>query len=95
MSGSATSTIRLDASIKEEAKLRAGRLGVSLRTVVENDLRRFIDGHPIIDDDSYVPSAMLREDIEAANAEYAAGECDTIPSGGIDAYFANLIEANR
>ena len=96
MSNTTTLTIRLNADIKEAARRRAARLGVSLGTVVENDLRRFINGHPIvIDDDSFVPSAMLREAIATADAEHEAGEYTTVMPDELDAYFDSLTKAGR
>ena len=96
MSNSTTLTIRLDADIKDAARRRAAKLGVSLGTVVENDLRRFINGHPIIiDDDSFVPSEQLRGDIEAARAEHARGEYDAVAPEDIDAYLDNVAKAAK
>jgi len=67
------------------------RLGVSLGTVVENDLRRFINGYPIvIDDDSFVPSERLREDIEEAEAELVRGETTSVPAAGLGDYLDHL-----
>ena len=89
MSNTTTLTIRLDADIKEAAKRRATKLGVSLGTLVENDLRRFINGHPIvIDDDSYVPSERLREDIAAARADEANGDYDDVAAADIRGWLA-------
>ncbi|MCL2785120.1 MAG: hypothetical protein FWD55_06750 [Propionibacteriaceae bacterium] len=86
-----TLTIRLDSEIKEAARRRAERLGVSLGTVVENDLRRFINGHPIIiDEDSFVPSDRLRKDMALVDAEHARGEYDAVTADTIDTYFDNL-----
>ena len=67
-------TIRIDKDLKEAARRRADALGVSLTTLIANDLRRFINGHPIvIDDDSYVPTERLAGDVVAARAEREAG----------------------
>jgi len=94
MSSSTTLTIRLDSDIKEAARRRAARLGVSLGTLVENDLRRFINGYPIIiDDDSFVPSERLKADIAQANADYAAGDYDVVAPEDIDSYFDNVTKA--
>jgi len=91
MSTTTTLTIRLNADIKDAARCRAERLGVSLGTVVENDLRRFINGYPIvIDDDSYVPTERLCGDIAAAQAERQAGEFDTVAAEDLDTYFSTL-----
>ncbi|MCL2470709.1 MAG: hypothetical protein FWF25_03075 [Propionibacteriaceae bacterium] len=95
MGTSTTLTIRLDSSIKDAARSRAERLGISLSTLVENDLRRFINGHPIIiDDDSFVPSALLQADIEAADAEYARGETVSVPADQIGTYLDHLTKAD-
>ncbi|MCL2463493.1 MAG: hypothetical protein FWF28_00250 [Micrococcales bacterium] len=91
MVNTTTLTIRLNADIKDAARRRAERLGVSLGTLVENDLRRFINGYPIvIDDDSYVPTERLRDDIATAQAEREAGEFDTVAAEDLDAYFSTL-----
>jgi antitoxin component of RelBE/YafQ-DinJ toxin-antitoxin module len=96
MSNTTTLTIRLNADVKKAARRRAERLGISLGTVVENDLRRFINGHPvIIDDDCFVPSQRLRQDIEAADAEHAAGDYTTVMPDELDAYFDNLRQSDR
>jgi len=96
MSNSTTLTIRIDSDIKEAARQRAARLGISLGTLVENDLRRFINGHPIIiDDDSFVPSDRLKADIAAARLDEANGDYVEVLPGGVDAYFDNLVKAAR
>ncbi|MCL2482473.1 MAG: hypothetical protein FWF43_03470 [Propionibacteriaceae bacterium] len=90
MSNSSTLTIRIDADIKEAARNRAARLGVSLGTLIENDLRQFINGRPIvIDDDSFVPTERLKADIAAAREDEANGDYDDVPADDLDAYFAN------
>ncbi|MCL2491116.1 MAG: hypothetical protein FWF36_10460 [Propionibacteriaceae bacterium] len=94
MSNSTTLTIRLDSDIKEAARRRAARLGISLGTLVENDLRRFINGYPIIiDDDSLVPSERLKAAMSEADAEYARGETVSVPSGNIGEYLDKLAKA--
>jgi len=91
MSSSSTLTIRVDSEIKEAARRRAARLGVSLGTLIENDLRQFINGRPIvIDDDSFVPSARLRADMEEADAEYARGETTSVPGSQIGDYLGSI-----
>ncbi|MDR0627205.1 MAG: hypothetical protein LBG11_08120 [Bifidobacteriaceae bacterium] len=68
-------TIRIDKDLKEAARRRADALGISLTTLIVNDLRRFINGHPIvIDDDSYVPTERLVGDAVAAPADREAGK---------------------
>jgi antitoxin component of RelBE/YafQ-DinJ toxin-antitoxin module len=94
MSTTTTLTVRLNADIKKAARRRAERLGISLSTLVENDLRRFINGHPIIiDDDSFVPSARLREDIAAAREDEANGDYDDVGPEQLDAYLDKLVKA--
>jgi antitoxin component of RelBE/YafQ-DinJ toxin-antitoxin module len=74
-------TIRIDKELKDAARRRAEALGVSLSTLIVNDLRRFINGHPIvIDDDSYVPTERLLGDISQARAEQKAGQVATADS---------------
>ncbi|MDR0284788.1 MAG: hypothetical protein LBI33_07850 [Propionibacteriaceae bacterium] len=91
MASTTTLTIRLDSDIKDAARRRAQRLGVSLATLVENDLRRFINGYPIIiDDDSFVPSERLREDIAAARDDEANGDYATITADNLDEFFDNV-----
>jgi len=91
-----TLTIRLDSDIKNAARRRAERLGISLGTLVENDLRRFINGHPItIDDDSYVPSERLLADLEDAESEYDRGETTSVDASDLGLYLDNLTKANR
>jgi antitoxin component of RelBE/YafQ-DinJ toxin-antitoxin module len=69
-----TLTIRIDGDIKRAAKQRAEGLGLSLSTVLANQLRRFVNGEPvIIDDDSLVPSATTGAARAAAMADYRAG----------------------
>ncbi|MCL2483010.1 MAG: hypothetical protein FWF43_06275 [Propionibacteriaceae bacterium] len=64
MSNSATLTILLVADIKEAARRHTARLSVNLGTLIENDLRQFINGCPIvIGDDSFEPSERLKTDI--------------------------------
>jgi antitoxin component of RelBE/YafQ-DinJ toxin-antitoxin module len=67
-------TVRFDKDLKEAARRRADTLGVSLTALIVNDLRRFINGHPVvIDDDSYVPTERLLGDVVAARADRQAG----------------------
>lgn len=95
MSSSATLTIRLDSDIKNAARQRAEQLGVTLSTVVENELRRFINGHPvIIDGDSFVPSELLRQDIAIADSEHSLGDFDTVSPKDIDSYFDDLSKSH-
>jgi len=76
-----TLTIRIDGEIKRAAKERAEGLGLSLSTVLTNQLRRFINGEPVIvDDDSLVPSAAARAARAAAMAEYKAGKVTLLAS---------------
>jgi len=94
MGKTTTLTIRLDSDIKDAARRRAERLGISLGTLVENDLRRFINGHPIIiDDDSFVPSERLLADIADAESEYDRSETTSVDAADLNAYLDNL--ANR
>jgi antitoxin component of RelBE/YafQ-DinJ toxin-antitoxin module len=96
MSNSSTLTIRLDADVKEAARRRAARLGISLGTLVENDLRQFINGRPVvIDDGSFVPTARLKADIAAADAEYARGETTSVPAKQIGTYLDDLAKASK
>jgi len=91
MSTSTTLTIRIGGDIKEAARRRAASLGLSLSTLVENDLRQFINGRPVvIDDGSLMPSTRLRADIAAADAEYARGETSSVPADQIGAYLDHL-----
>ena len=56
----------------------------------------FVNGQPaIIDEDSFVPSALLRDDIAAARAEEANGDYDSVTAEGLDACLDNLMEADR
>jgi antitoxin component of RelBE/YafQ-DinJ toxin-antitoxin module len=96
MSNSTTLTIRLDGDIKEAARARAQRIGISLSTLVENDLRRFINGHPvIIDDDSFVPTERLKADIAAARADHASGDYDVVGLDNLDEYLDGLSESAK
>jgi len=96
MSNTTTLTIRLDSDIKAAARRRAERLGISLGTLVENDLRRFINGHPIIiDDESFVPSDMLRDDITAARTEEAKGDYDSVTAKDLGEYLNCLTRATN
>jgi len=94
MSTSTTLTIRISGDIKEAARRRADSLGLSLSTLVENDLRQFINGRPVvIDEDSFVPTARLRADIAAAREDEANGDYDDVRAEDLDAYFAKLAKA--
>ena len=96
MGSTTTLTIRLDSSIKEAARRRAESLGVSLGTLVENDLRRFINGHPIIiDDDSFVPPERLLADLDEAETELARGETTSIPASDLENYLTGLTKASQ
>ena len=84
-------TIRIDTAIKQTAHARAERLGISLGTLVENDLRQFINGHPIIiDEDSFVPSERLLNDLNEAEREHAQGQTTSVPAAEISTYLDNL-----
>ena len=54
-----------------------------------------IDALLIIDDDSFVPSALLREDIAVADAEHEAGEFTTVMPDDLDSYFDNIAKISR
>jgi antitoxin component of RelBE/YafQ-DinJ toxin-antitoxin module len=96
MSDTTTLTIRLDSAVKAAARSRARRLGISLGTLVENDLRRFINGHPIIiDDESIVPPERLLAELEAAEAERERGEFTAVEPADLDAYLAGLSGRNE
>jgi len=89
-------TIRLDRSIKDAARRRAERLGISLGTLVENDLRRFINGHPIIiDDDSFVAPERLLADLEEAEGELERGETTSVRPYQVDDYLRDLAKAGQ
>jgi antitoxin component of RelBE/YafQ-DinJ toxin-antitoxin module len=93
MSDTTTLTIRLDSAVKAAARARARRLGISLGTLVENDLRRFINGHPIIiDDESFVAPERLLAELESAEAERERGEFTSVAPADVDAYLAGLGE---
>jgi antitoxin component of RelBE/YafQ-DinJ toxin-antitoxin module len=95
MSSTTTLTIRLDSAIKEAAKHRADRLGISLGRLVENDLRRFINGHPIIiDEDSFVPPEKLLADLAEAEAEHERGETTAVPASQLTAHLDRLARTN-
>ena len=96
MGNTTTLTIRLDSDIRDAARRRAERLGISLGTLVENDLRRFINGHPIIiDDDSFVPSERLLADVTEAEAEYERGETTSVDAAHLSAYLDGLARAGK
>jgi len=96
MSNSSTLTIRLDSDIKAAARPRAALLGISLGTLVENDLRRFINGYTIIiDDDSFVPSEKLRHDIAAARLDETDGDYDDVAAADVADYLDHLTKADR
>jgi hypothetical protein len=55
--------------------------------VVENDLHRFINGHPIIiDDESFVPPERLLAELEEAEAERERGEYTTVDAADVGAH---------
>ncbi|MDR1799065.1 MAG: hypothetical protein LBR19_04150 [Bifidobacteriaceae bacterium] len=70
-----TLTIRIDSAVKAAAKSRAEDLGLTLSAVIANQLRRFINGAPIIvDDGSLVPLPKYQAVRTQALAEYRAGQ---------------------
>ena len=82
-----TLTIRIDETVKRAARARADRLGISMGSLVENELRRFINGQPvIIDDDSSVPTKRLLKELEEAQAEYEHGNTTSVPASEIGTY---------
>jgi antitoxin component of RelBE/YafQ-DinJ toxin-antitoxin module len=89
-------TVRVDPEIKEAARARASALGLSMSTLVENDLRQFINGRAVvIDEDSYVPTERLRTSIESAREDIANGDYTTVTLDNLDDYFANLGQAKK
>ncbi|MCL2455498.1 MAG: DUF6364 family protein [Micrococcales bacterium] len=75
MAAQTTLTIRIDEDIKAAAKMRAADLGLSLSALVTNQLRRFVNGAPVvIDDDSLIPSPATRQARAQALADYRAGD---------------------
>jgi len=93
MGKTATITVRVSSEIKDAARLRAQRLGISLSTLVENDLRRFVNGHPIIiDDESLVPSERLLASIAEATEDLAAGNLPSVPADQIGEYLDRQIQ---
>ena len=94
MGASTTLTIRVDAEIKEAARARAQKLGISLGTLVENDLRQFINGRPIIiDDDSFVPTERLKADIQAAREDRENGDYEVAGPDELGGYLDKLKNA--
>ena len=84
-------TIRIDPAIKKAAHALAEHLGISLGTLVENDLRRFINGHPIIiDDDSFVTAEHLLREIEEAEKEHEEGQTTSVPAANMSVYLDGL-----
>ncbi|MDR1634748.1 MAG: hypothetical protein LBS27_07500 [Bifidobacteriaceae bacterium] len=70
-----TLTVRLDSEVKAAAKQRADALGLSLSAVISNQLRRFINGAPVvIDDDSLIPSETVAKARRQAMSEYRSGQ---------------------
>jgi len=99
MGKSATLTIRLEQSVMNAARQRADLLGISLSTVIENYLRRFIGGNlvgadadiaSIPEDASLIPTPQLMADIAQSEADYAAGDYDIVTRDTIDAYFEKV-----
>ncbi|MCL2423545.1 MAG: hypothetical protein FWD11_06580 [Micrococcales bacterium] len=81
MTAQTTLTIRIDADIKAAAKMRAADLGLSLSALITNELRRFVNGAPvIIDDDSLIPSPQARQARAQALADYHAGDFAVLAS---------------
>lgn len=75
MTAQTTLTIRIDKDIKAAAKTRADDLGLSLSALITNQLRRFVNGAPVvIDDDSLIPSAATRQARAQALADYRSGD---------------------
>ena len=88
-----TLTIRIDETVKRAARVRADRLGISMGSLVENELRRFINGQPvIIDDDSSVPTERLLKELEEAQAEYEHGNTTSVPASEIGTYLDSLTQ---
>ena len=74
MAAQTTLTIRIDKDIKAAAKARAEGLGLSLSALVTNQLRRFVNGAPVvIDDDCLIPSPTARQARDQALADYRSG----------------------
>jgi len=89
MTAQTTLTIRIDKDIKAAAKTRADDLGLSLSTLITNQLRRFVNGAPVvIDDDSLIPSAATRQARAQALAEYRTGDYDVLAAAGDVAGYA-------
>jgi antitoxin component of RelBE/YafQ-DinJ toxin-antitoxin module len=79
MSAQTTLTIRIDPAIKSAAKRRAEQLGVSLSSVIANELRQFINGAPmVVDDNSRLPNASALAARRQARAEYDSGDYLTL-----------------
>ncbi|MDR2895347.1 MAG: hypothetical protein LBV30_01640 [Propionibacteriaceae bacterium] len=96
MAASTTLTIRVDPEIKQAARARAGALGLSMSTLVENDLRQFINGRAVvIDEDSYIPTERLRASIAAADEDTANGDYTDVTLDNLDDYFATFNQANK
>jgi antitoxin component of RelBE/YafQ-DinJ toxin-antitoxin module len=90
-SASSSLTIRVDSDIKEAAKGWASQLGITLSALIENDLRQFISGRPVvINEDSYVPAERLRASIAQAEAEHERGETVVAPAAEVQDYLDQL-----
>ena len=91
-----TLTIRIDETVKRAARARADRLGISMGSLVENELRRFINGQPvIIDDDSSVPTERLLKELEEAEADHEHGDTTSGPASEISTYLDSLTEGRQ
>ena len=95
MSKTSTITIRVHSSIKDAAVARAQALGINLSTLIEHDLRQFVNGRPVtIDDGSRVPSHTLLDMVAQSDAEFARGEGVAITPNQLDSYFESLDQAD-
>jgi len=66
-------------------------LGINLSTVIEHDLRQFVNGRPLtIDDSVRMPSQELLDMVADADAEFAKGGGVTISPDQLDTFFDDL-----
>ncbi|MDR0366382.1 MAG: hypothetical protein LBH68_06120 [Bifidobacteriaceae bacterium] len=91
MASQSTLTIRIDPETKAAAKARADSLGITLSTVIAIELRRFVNGEPVvIDDAALVPSAGANRARAQALSDYNRGDYVSLDSEeGIRRYLAD------
>ncbi len=73
-------SVKLDKSLKKAAQETAEEIGISLGTLINVFLKKFVRDKEVTLSASYRPTQYLKDVIAEADKEFAAGNCEVAHS---------------